>query len=272
MLRDKRRVSKWSPATVKKSLQLHFACGPTGYNTVLNQGLPLPSLRTLRRSIQFVKFNSGILDEVFEFLRIKVHSMNKFERECCLTLDEMSVKQSVDFDNRTGQFIGNVTLPNHTGQATHCLVFMIGGITTRWKQTVAYYFTSNSTDGSVFADIVLDIIRKCYDIGLIVAAVTSDMGSANRAMWKKLGIVSGQRSVTKNSFVHPCDSCLNVCVLADVPHLLKNLRNVIVSKQQIILPSSIVSRFGLPSACVSVDPLRRLVEYQKDRDLKPHQI
>jgi len=50
-----------------------------------------------------------------------------------LMLDEMSVKCGVEFDNRTGRFVGDVglTLPNHSGAATHALVFMLGGISTR---------------------------------------------------------------------------------------------------------------------------------------------
>jgi hypothetical protein len=88
----------------------------------------------LRRSIQFVKFDSGILTEVFQFLAVKVQDMNAQEKECCLTLDEMSVTASVDFDIRSGNLIGDVNLPGHSGVATHALVFMLGGLTTRWKQ------------------------------------------------------------------------------------------------------------------------------------------
>jgi hypothetical protein len=264
-----RKGCKWSSPTVKNALQLHFACGPTGYGALLSQKYPLPSLRTLRRSIQFVKFHSGILTEVFTFLAIKVKAMNLHERECCLTLDEMSITAGVDFDNRTGHFIGDVTLPSHTGVATHSLVFMLGGISTRWKQTIAYYFTSNSTDGKVFAPIVLDIVNRCDEIGLNVAAITSDMGSANRAMWTKLGIVSGKKAVTVNSFLHPCNPGKNICVLADVPHIIKNVRNHLVNGQIFVLPPCIVQKFNLPCDTVSIEPLKKLVEYQKDKDLKP---
>jgi len=121
----------------------------------------------------------------------------------------------------------------------------------------------------VFADIVIQIIRMCHEIGLNVTAVTSDMGSPNRAMWKKLGIVIGRGIAAKNSFPHPCNSENNVCILADVPHLIKNVRNHIVSGQDIVLPQHIVQRFQLPSATVSVAPLNRLVKFQEHRDLKP---
>ena len=127
------------------------------------------------------------------------------ERECCMTLDEMSITAGVQYDNRNDNFLGGVTLPGHSGTDTHVLVFMLGGITTRCKQTIAHYYTGNSTDGRVFADIVIQIIRMCHEIGLNVAAVTSDMGSPNRAMWKKLGIVIGSGIAAKNSFPHPCN-------------------------------------------------------------------
>jgi hypothetical protein len=263
------RGSKWSQATVKKSLQLFFSCGPTGYNALLTQKYPIPALRTLRHAMQNVKFENGILYEVFHFLSFKASSMIAEERMCCLTLDEMSITQSVEFDNRTGRFMGDVTLPQHSGSATHALVFMIGGITTRWKQTVAYFFTGNKTNGIVFADIALEIIRLCYSIGLIVIAITSDMGSANRAMWKKLGISCGRGVSCVNKLVHPCSPDNTVCVLADVPHLIKNVRNHVVNGQEIILPGSIVSKYNLPSPVISIDPIRRLVEYQKNKDLKP---
>jgi hypothetical protein len=38
--------SEWQLDTVKKALQLNFACGRRGYEMLLDQNLPLPSLRT----------------------------------------------------------------------------------------------------------------------------------------------------------------------------------------------------------------------------------
>lgn len=40
----------------------------------------------------------GILHEVFDFLRLKVEALTPEERECCLTLDEMSIKTGVQYD------------------------------------------------------------------------------------------------------------------------------------------------------------------------------
>lgn len=70
--RKSMRGSKWSANTIKKALQLRFACGSTGYEQLLEQQFPLPSLRTLRRQMQGVVFELGVLYEVFSLLQLKV--------------------------------------------------------------------------------------------------------------------------------------------------------------------------------------------------------
>ena len=126
------RGIRWSSATVKKAIQLRFACGATGYN---------------------------LLSQVFKYLAVKVNNLCEEERVCCLTLDEMSITPSIEYDASSGQLLGNVTLPGHCGSATHALVFMLGGLSSRWKQTVAYHFTGNSTDGTVMKPIVLELLN-----------------------------------------------------------------------------------------------------------------
>ena len=79
-----------------------------------------------------------------------------------------------------------MTLPGHCGSASHALVFMLRGLSLRWKQTVAYHFTGNSTDKTLMKLFVLEIIECAAKIGLHVIAVASDMESANRAMWRSL--------------------------------------------------------------------------------------
>lgn len=71
----------------------------------------------------------------------KVETMKEIERDCVLILDEMSITGNKEYDVSTGSFLGQVTLPKHSGIATHALTFMIAGINSRWEQTVAYYYT-----------------------------------------------------------------------------------------------------------------------------------
>lgn len=136
-------------------------------------------------------------------MKIKVKNMQEKERDCSLTIDEMSISPSTEYDMRTGRIMGEVTLPGHSGRATHAMVFMLAGINTRWKQTVAYYFSGNSVFGSVLKPIVCNIIMKVSQIGLNILNVTTDMGSCNQAMWRTYGISCGrmQRTVNKVSSI-----------------------------------------------------------------------
>lgn len=54
--------------------------------------------------------------------------METKDRLCCLSLDEMEISKSYDFDPSCKQVLGDVTLPGHHGQANHALVVMLGGI------------------------------------------------------------------------------------------------------------------------------------------------
>lgn len=178
------RGSSWSKETIQKALRIRFSCGATGYEALKDLGYPLPAIRTLHQRTEDIHFESGILFEVLEMLRIKVQSMKDCERVCGLTMDEMSLKPAFDYDLKSDSFLGDVTLPNHSGSATKALVFQICGISTRWKQTIAYFYTSGSVDGTQIGPILKDIIVRCHDVGLEIINVTADMGSSNLACFK----------------------------------------------------------------------------------------
>lgn len=117
-------------------------------------------------------------------LKIKASTMEPNNRLCGLAMDEMALKPSFDYDIKSDSFLGNVTLPEHSGRATKALVFQICGIASRWKQTVAYFYTSGSVDGSVIGPIVKEIVTRSHQVGLEVVNVTADMGSSNLACFK----------------------------------------------------------------------------------------
>src|SRR5277367_203178 len=143
------RGSKWSKQTISSALKTWFGCGTSGYKVLLSQNYPLPSVRTLQESSSHIQFAPGVLNEVFDCLKAKVAAMSDFERDCCLTLDEISLNPDHirEFDPKGGSFVGSITVPNKDEVATHGLVFMLSGLTTRWKQTVAYHLTGKFTRG-----------------------------------------------------------------------------------------------------------------------------
>lgn len=66
---------KWSNETIIKALKLKFQCGTSGYEEFLRQGLAYPSVRILQRKLQNLNFDSGILSEVFDFLKLEMDTL-----------------------------------------------------------------------------------------------------------------------------------------------------------------------------------------------------
>ena len=109
-----------------------------------------------------------------------------YDKECDVGIifDELKVEEGVEYEPGLDKWIGDITLPGHEGNATHGMVFMVVGMTLRFKQTIAYHFTGDSTDGTVYGPIIIDLIKALTAIGLRVRFVSSDMGSPNLAFWK----------------------------------------------------------------------------------------
>lgn len=262
-----KKVRKWSTSTLKTAFQIRFACGISGYEELLRLKYPLPSIRTLTRHLEHIKFNSGILSEVIERLEIKVKAMKEEERDCVLLLDEMSITSKTEYDTSSGSFVGDVTLPGHKGPATHALVLMVAGINSRWKQTVGYYFTGNSINGSILKNIVSALITSLEKISLKVHCVTSDMGAANQAMWKAFDIKCTRNEVV-NQIEHPADPTRKLYFMPDVPHVYKNIRGMFLSHKVLGITKEIAEKYNLPSTKIELDHVGLLIEYDKDKELK----
>lgn len=105
-----RRGKNWLNETVQRVFQLKFVCGSNGYEEVLCQGLPFPSIRTLQRRLENLKFEPGISEKMFDFLKYKKSYFHK----CGLVFDEMTITLRKCYDPSTGEIIGDITFPNST--------------------------------------------------------------------------------------------------------------------------------------------------------------
>lgn len=183
--------NRWSNSMIEKGIRLKFVCGQTGYGEI-QKLVPLPSSRTLSKREENLKFSSGILHEVINFLSIKVDAMSEDERECILAIDEVSIESGLDFDQSNNVIIGKVTFPiksNH--QASNGLVFLIAGVKSRWKQVVCYHLTTaldNDEYGTAMKKEIEEHIVKLEGIKLRVCSIVCDMGPLNQKMWKEFGI------------------------------------------------------------------------------------
>lgn len=265
-----KRVQEWSSKTIKKALKTKFTCGRNGYEELLNgQNLPLPCLRTLRKKLEALNFEPGILEEIFTLLAEKIKTFpDESAKDCGLYLDEMAITAGRFHDPQTNFQCGSCTLPESTEEANHALALVIAGLSCRWKQIIGYHFTGPSTPGNVVWEELLKIIQKSESIGLSVNFITADMGPVNMGFWKLHGITAGRHSQTKNSIQHPFDPNRRLWFFADPLHILKNILTGLENNRVVYISDDDLKLFGLKSNVINFDHVIEILNLQKDDEYK----
>ena len=274
-LKNKGKVRKWSDDTIKKGLRLRFAAGTTAYNDLIKEGYPLPSIRTLNERTEHIKLEPGSFDEVIEMMGDKYNGKPDHEKLFTLSLDEMSLKAGcgIEYDIRSDSYVGDSTLPGHSGEASKALVFQLASIGgPRVKQVIGYHLTPSSVDSTPVAEIIEDIICKTHHVGITIMVVTADAGSTNKGAFSKLGCELTKNSDFINYFQHPCDETVKVYVIFDQPHVLKSLASMLRSHGEFTLPEEFVKKHDLPSNVVKLEHISNLLDFQNKTLLKlsPH--
>jgi hypothetical protein len=111
-----------------------------------------------------------------------------------------------------------------------------------------------------------EVVNAAHAIGLFVRVIVSDMGASNQDMWRVVGVQSTRTSL-QNGIEHPCQPDSQLYFMADPPHLLKSIRNCLLT-QSILLSDYVVSDANLPSNIVSLQPVKELISLQEDMSLK----
>lgn len=177
----------------------------------------------------------GINNNIFEQLKVTVKKMKNDDKLCTLIFDEMALSPHFDYNTKKDRISGVV---NYCGEATnkiadHVLVFMIRGITRNYKQPLTYSFCAGTTPKEVLAVQIKEIITKLHATGLRVLATICDQGTSNTSAINYL-IDETRREYLRRNECHR-DSVFEidgkqVIPLYDVPHLLKGLRNNLLTK------------------------------------------
>jgi len=188
----------------------------------------VPNLRILRRKLQNFKFESGILNKIFELLQHKKQYFQKeTDLECGFVFD-MRITPMECYATSTGSYVGKVILPKWKRYCISIMVFMLVGIVNRWKYVVGYHFTGSSCKSTSVQQIIFQIINKAGQIDFRVNFI-SDMGSTNTDLWKLLGISSGKYNKVINKTIHPFNSNRFLYVIGDPSYFLKNLKQALLN-------------------------------------------
>lgn len=196
---------KWKAEDISKAIVL-YASGPRAYRLLLKRGFPFPAVSTLKSWKKNFQISPGILKPVIEF--ISRTDLTSTEKICIMSFDEMKIRSVYSYDTVSDQ----VLLPHAYAQ-----VVLIRGLVGHWKQPIFFDY-----DGKMSKDKLYSIITSVEDAGFSVVGIVSDLGGGNRSLHKELGVTH-----TKPYFSRPRpnDAANKVYVFADVPHLLKLIRN-----------------------------------------------
>lgn len=230
-----RKTPRWSEDTVKECVIWQY-CSPKGYKYAREYVLLLPSTRTLSRFVGDISLETGVTPLIKSRLQVEANILKKAELVCSLVVDEMSIKQQLQYDNKLDSFFGERDqLPNKSSDlsekekipvlANRLLCFMICGLSTKFRLPAGYFFTKQLT-GSQLHALTLSVIHHVEECGFLVLRLVTDNHKTNVSMMKRF---SGSRSL-KTDVPHPEDPKRPLFLAFDQCHILKNLRSLFLER------------------------------------------
>lgn len=143
---------------------------------------------------------------------------------------------------------------------------MLRGVKTKWKQTIAWHICPKKNDDEALFKFIKEIIQSVEAIGYKIHGILSDMGSKNLSLWKNFN-VKVNRENNQHFIPHPTRMNANLYFMADVPHLLKNLKSMFVA-HDFILADEIVEKYNLGSNLVKSKYVKMSIDLQEEHSLK----
>lgn len=196
---------------------------------LLSKLFTLPSRKTLSNLLSNLPINTGINPILMKVLKSNVEKLSPSQKYCSLLFDEMSISAELHYNEHLDRIEGFEDYGYERTQkfADHALVFMVRGITKKYKQPIAY-FNQGSTNSHRLSKIIKDVICEVYSTGLHVVATISDQGATNEAAINNLHSVTKAHYLRQNKEyrddmyeIQSNNKCSQINHLFDAPHLLK---------------------------------------------------
>lgn len=203
-LNSNKKITKWSEDDICSAIALR-SISPKAYKYLkYKKKIPLPCISTLNKWVKDIKVEPGILNVALRVMGCKELTVG--EKACILAFDEMSVSKKYEYDKASDR----IYVPHKSVQ-----VIIARGILGSWRQPVYFDY-----DKPMSNECIIEIIRKMEHYGFPVHGIVCDLGGSNRSLFNQLDI-----SENKSYFENPFDNSRNIHVFADVPHLIKLIRN-----------------------------------------------
>lgn len=235
-----------------------FKTSGTAYR-FLSKWFCLPSKKTLFRLLSKIEIKEDINSFLMDNIEKSATKLKERERYCMLLFDEMSLMPNISYDKYEDSIVGIVD-----GKIVdHALVFMVRGVTRKWKQTVAYSFCKGSSKPQHLQMMIKSLVRGLRKagmffkilysfiiltltmyliqlLGLNIVAVVCDQSSTNRSAVE--GLVAEAKALYIHRGEEPRRRILvdgkAVIPLYDIPHLIKGIRNLLLQRNLVWINSN----------------------------------
>jgi hypothetical protein len=210
----------YSSKVIRYSLLLRYS-SRQAYSLLLKE-LSLPSFSLLE------KLSRGSLDA------LKVAKMflneDKISKDCMVLFDEMYLQKGTQYQG--GKHIG----ANEHGEFFKGVVcFMVVGLK-KSVPIVVKAVPETSLNGDFIAEHLFDVIAKLSNIGFNVRGTVCDDHSTNVSAYTKLSKKYGD--IGAYFIYHPSyEGGLKTYLLFDSVHLIKNIRNNLLSRKKLVFPA-----------------------------------
>lgn len=235
---------------IRFALAVHLT-SPAAYELMRQTGMvKLPSSSTLFEYSHVEDVKEGIDETVLKSVTARLKKMKeKHKKYHVLMGDEMYISQNLVFQKSTGKLIGYTSLNDIDKEVSDLektidnpdaeldeivvekiMVYMIKGVSNGIKEVVATFTTGTLTANQLYIW-TWKVIGALERSGIAVVAFVSDGSSVNRSFIKK----------HKPATIHPSGIIFDTVnkaardrilyFIADVPHLLKTIRNCLLNSK-----------------------------------------
>lgn len=111
-------------------------------------------------------------------------------------------------------------------EVKNALVMLVVALNDTWKLPIAF-FLINGLSAETKANLINDALMRLHEVGVKITSLTLDGPAEHFAAVKRLGASMEMKENAKPHFLHPVKDQLDIHVIIDPCHNLKNIRNAL---------------------------------------------
>jgi len=212
LLQKNKHGRHYSPQLTVFAFILH-ATSPAAYNVLLDETvLCLPSVNTLKKVTRHL--HTPCVSDNTSYLKLRASTLNAFERNALLMIDEIYVAKRVEC---SGGAVQGLTADG--GVASTLLCFMIKSVCSKYRDIVAIY-PMDRLSAAKQNDCYMEVMAMLRKTEVNVVAISVDNAATNRKFYTDF-LCGGQltTSVVDNVTGQP------IFLIFDPVHTIKNVYN-----------------------------------------------